>query len=240
MTQVRQDTGGHVSAEGVCTDPLLPAVRQALAVTARSLAGSTTRIPTLLRRLQTVCSLSVSPAGCRRLPTPAVHILLGRSAAPHWKMPLIHGTVQTRRGGWSMTASSFGELALTTQTGRSAFSKAASRPDRLLAGSASPKQSFMATRTQPTADVDGAPLERAHAAEADADDVAAPVGTACKPDVRSLTSRPGAAGPKARCHFSNRAAGPSSQQSFTEHVVKSAPFDSGQRAGSDQRRGDRG
>ena len=114
MTQVRQDTGGHVSAEGVCTDPLLPAVRQALAVTARSLAGSTTRIPTLLRRLQTVCSLSVSPAGCRRLPTPAVHILLGRSAAPHWKMPLIHGTVQTRRGGWSMTASSFGELALTT------------------------------------------------------------------------------------------------------------------------------
>lgn len=94
-------------------------------------------------------------------------------------------------------------------------------------------------RFQSTGDVDGQPLEPAHTAEAAADDVAAPVGTSCKPNVRSLTSRPGAAGPKARCHFSNRAAGPASQ-SFAGHVEKSAPFDSGKRACSDQRRDDRG
>jgi hypothetical protein len=53
--------------------------------------------------------------------------------------------------GDSMTARHGHEQELSTQTGRSACSKAACRSDRLLAGAASPKQSFMATRTRPGA-----------------------------------------------------------------------------------------
>jgi hypothetical protein len=41
---------------------------------------------------------------------------------------------------------------LSTQTGRSSFSKAARRSGQLLAGYASSKRSFMATRTRPSAD----------------------------------------------------------------------------------------
>ena len=57
-----------------------------------------------------------------------------------------------------MTALPGHEQVLTTQTGRSSFSRAARRSDRLLAGQASTKQSFMGTR--PRTEVHRRPLSK--------------------------------------------------------------------------------
>ena len=69
--------------------------------------------PSLCERpLKTVCSQSTFAAECRLLSTPVDHSSLELSAAPHWTRPLIHRTVEPRRGGLPVTAPKSADRAL--------------------------------------------------------------------------------------------------------------------------------